>query len=274
MNRLLWCALWTISATMPFASIYSEPAPASRLNYVNDSPASPTIKVLLGKDMDGAQVEVKGGYTIYDPYCGKQLESAYSGSSFYMYPTTEGLRWGAEFPGVYQILIAPKYGTFLLSGIEYQGMLYAYQIEGALAFVNEISIDDYADAMLSAKIPATFADKEAIAALAIAARTDALHKSMSASTVYFDIKAQAENYQGSGLLRKDIPYQLALQSTKKMVLTKGAQHEKTAGFAIDWFNGNQCTAPLEKIQHLADEGMHAKEILQQLFSDSSVTLER
>ena len=159
------------------------------LENVKHRPQSPTVKLLLAKDQDGAQIEVKGGYFVYDPFTGKQIDNAYTGSSCYMYPTTEGIKWGEEFPGVHQLLIVPKYGTFLVSGIEYRGMLYAYQIEGALAFVNELAVDDLVDSILSSKISPKISNKEVLAALAIVARGDALTKSYDTKSAYYDMKA-------------------------------------------------------------------------------------
>ena len=44
----------------------------------NTSPLS--MKILLAKDLEGAQVEVIGGYLVYDPYSGKQLSNALTSS--------------------------------------------------------------------------------------------------------------------------------------------------------------------------------------------------
>ena len=274
MRNISCIAFMTVCACgISFLMPASETKPSAiRLENVKNRPQSPTIKVLLVKDQEGAQVEVKGGYMVYDPFSGKQLDNAFSGASCYMYPTTEGIKWGEEFPGVYQLLLVPKYGSFLVSGIEYRGMLYVYQIEGALAFVNELSIDDFVDSILSSKISPKVTHKEVLAALAIVARADALYRSRDAKSAYYEMKASQWAYQGAGLLRKDLPFQQALQTTKRMVLAKGAFDQSNGGFYTDWFDGNSCKAPVETMQQLADEGMNAKEILHQLYPEATVTL--
>ncbi len=260
---------------MPTAATYAVDAqPITQTASVKNMLSGKTIKVLLAKDLEGAQVEVKGGYYVYDPLTGKELEHSLMSSSFYMFPITEGIKWGAEFPGVYQLLIVPKKGTILVSGIEYRGMVYAYQIDGALAFVNEVSIDDYADTQLSTKVPAAVANEEVLAALSIAAQTDALYKSSFAQTAFFDVRAPLVHYAGHGLSRSDLAFQEVMKNTKQIVLTNGKQHEKVVGFAIDWFDGTECSAPLEKMHQLAQEGHDAKSILQELFPNATLVLAR
>ncbi len=122
-----------------------EAEPASQLLSMKHRPLGPTIKVMIQQDVEGALVEVKGSYNVYDPGTGKKLETCFAPSSYYMHPTTDGLKWGAEFPDMFQLLIVPDSPktTILVQGIEYHGMVYAYQADGAIGFVNEVTLDDY-----------------------------------------------------------------------------------------------------------------------------------
>jgi hypothetical protein len=237
---------------------------AKRLQELKYRPKGPTIKVLLLQDVEGALVEVKGSYNLYDPRTGKKLETAFLSSSYYLHPTKDGIKWGAEFPGIYQVLIVPDSPktSVLVAGIEYTGMVYAYQIDGAIGFVNELSLDDYADSILSSQIKSQIMNPEALATLAIACRSDALYKSRHPTTKYWDVKASQVGYQGCALCVKEPALQKAMTSTSRMILSNGQ--------AVSWFTGKTIVAPLEEIEKLASDKKDAKAILQHFFPGSSI----
>lgn len=236
----------------------------SRLERITHRPKGPTIKVLLHQDIEGSLVEVKGAYNLYDPHTGKKLKSAFSGSSYYLHPTADGIKWGEEFPGVYQVLIVPDDSktTVLVQGIEYRGMVYAYQFDGTIGFVNEVTLDDYADSIVAGMIQSQVKEPEAIAALTIAARTDAFQKSQHGKTKYWDVKAVDVGYQGFAVTLHDKAYTAALQATSKMVLNT----EKP----ISWFA--TAPVPFQEIQTKAQEGKDAKAILTDFFPDNQIVL--
>jgi len=236
-----------------------------RLQELKHRPKGPTIKVLLQHDIEGALVEVKGSYNLYDPRTGRKLETAFSSSSYYLYPTKDGIKWGAEFPGIFQVLLVPDSPktSVLVAGIEYYGMVYAYQIDGTIGFVNELSIDDYADSILSSQVRSQIMNPEAIAALAIACRSDALYKSRHPTTKYWDVKASQVGYQGCALSSKEPTFQKAMQTTSRMILGKGQN--------VNWFSGKSVAAPLDEIEKLASDGKKdARAILQHYFPGTSI----
>lgn len=263
-----------LSALMPLACLTTPHLEATkvdkRLQEIKQHPDGPSIKLLLLQDVEGALVEVKGPYNLYDPRTGKQLDSAFATSSYYMYPTNDGIKWGEEFPGVYQLLIVPDRPTdsVLVAGIEYRGMIYVYQIDGTLGFVNEVTLDDYTDSILSCQLSPQVTDKEAIAALAIATRGDAAFKSMHPATKYWDIKAASTGYQGSGVTRTDQVFRDAIQMTSRMLLsTKSGDL-----MAVSWFKGKTLEAPFKEIQELAAQGKDAKAILAAYFPDGKIAM--
>ncbi len=229
----------------------------------------PTIRVQLMADVDGSQVEVKGPYNIYDPRTGKKLDSAYMSSSYYMYPTIDGIKWGQEFPGIYQILIVPDRldTSVLVNATEYHGMAYIYQIKGSLGGVNEVSLDEFVASILSTHVPAEITEKEALAALAIALRTEALYWLAIASNPYWDVKAGTVGYRGAAVERHDPAFEDALKSSKDLVMKKMGQDDLVT---VRWFSAGETMAPVHEMQKLAQEGKDARAILEKLFGEMQI----
>jgi stage II sporulation protein D len=224
----------------------------------------PTIKVLVLQDVEGALVEVKGSYNLYDPNTGKKLDTAFSSVSYFMHPTTDGIKWGEEFPGVFQVLIVPDNpkSTVLVQGIEYRGMLYCYQIEGTMGFVNEISLDDYVDAVVGGIIGDKKFEKEALSAIAIACRTDAWYRATHSLTPFWAVKANQVGYQGVAMIPLDSAFSTMMKETRGMILDTNAP--------IAWFGQNPI--PLTEIQKLALDGLTAKAILAHFLGDHSIII--
>lgn len=228
----------------------------------------PSIRIQLMQDTDGALVEVKGRYNVYDPKTGKQLDTAFASSSYYMYPTTDGLKWGGEFPGVYQLLIVPDKldTTVLVAGTEYHGIAYLYQMQHVLGAVNETSLEDFVDSLLSTHLPTTVTHKEAIAAAAIALRTQAFRMMEQSENPYWDIRARDVGYRGSSVERTEAAFVEALRNTKGLIVQSGS-----LPVDVKWFTGSDASLPAEEIQRLADEGKDARAILEKLFPNCFIS---
>jgi stage II sporulation protein D len=241
----------------------------SRLIEIRERFDGPTIRIQLFDDVEGTQVEVKGRYNVFDPKTGKKADSAFLASNYYMYPTVDGIKWGAEFPGLYQVLIVPDKTetTVLVGGTEYRGMAYLYQIQGTLAAVNEVSLEDFVTSILSSHIPSYVTEKEAIAALAIALRSEALRQMTFSKSPYWDVKAGTFGYRGFSIERHDAPFIDAMRSSKAMVLMKGDDVVN-----VKWFAAGEAMAPFHEIQNWAKDGYDARAILEKLFPDSKIVL--
>lgn len=228
----------------------------------------PSIRVQLIQDAEGALVEVKGRYNVYDPKTGKQLDSAFASSSYYMYPTTDGLKWGAEFPGIYQMLIVPDKvdTTVLIAGTEYHGIAYLYQMQNVIGAVNETSIEDFVDSILSTHLPASVTHKEAIATAAIGLRTEVLRLMEQSTNPFWDIRARDFGYRGSSVERKEPAFVEALRNTKGLIVLSGSLPVE-----INWFTPASGVFPAEEIQRLAEEGKDARAILEKLFPSSYIS---
>lgn len=230
-----------------------------------------TVKVQLFKDLEGALIEVKGPYNVFDPKTGKKIDICFMPASYYMYPTTDGLKWGQEFPGVYQILISPdkKGATVVVAGTEYRGKSYLYQIKGTIGAVNELSVEDFTASVLSSHVPGEVNSQDALEALAILLRTEVYNSINQGSNQFWDIKASSFNYQGYAVERRDEPFLDALASTRGMILRNGKSDQSPA---IRWFQTGKIAEPVKKIEALAAEGKDAKEILSQICPGSIITI--
>lgn len=228
--------------------------------------AKPTVKVQLLQNSEGALVTVKGPYNVYDPKTGKKLDTCFTPSHYYTFLTTDGLKWGQEFPGVYQLLLCPdkKETTVMIAGTEYKGLAYLYQIQGRLGAVNELSLEDFILSVLSTNIPVEMTSAEALAALAIAIRTEVYDTMAQAKNKYWDLKASSFGYQGSAIERHDSAFTEAVKSTRGMILKGNAP--------ISWFLNGKSAAPIDKIEELAEKGKDARQILSQLVPGSSITI--
>jgi hypothetical protein len=148
----------------------------------------------------------------------------------------------------------------LVNGIEYKGMLYAYQVNGTIGFVNEVTVDDYVESMLSHIQEQEVKEQEALAALAIAYRT---HAQMLCNLgKFWDVKASDVGYEGFAIVRHDKPFQEALKLTQRMIMSCPA---------MSWF-ANQAKPPMEKIEKMATQGFNAKAILLQFFPEAKLEI--
>lgn len=265
MRRLLLSLLLTTCSL----AADTTPEGVERLEEVRERFQAPTVRVQLFRGVEGALVEVKGGYNVYDPRTGKKLDSAYFSSSYYMNPTVDGLKWGQEFPGVFQLLLVPDKTntTLLVGGTEYRGMAYLYQIKGSLNAVNELSIDDFVASLLSTHIPQEITDKEALAALAIALRTETLNWMAQGKTPYWDLKAETVGYLGSSIERHDTPFMEALKSTRGLVV-KNAKSPDLVN--IRWFALGETMAPVQDMVKASQDGKDARAILEKLLGNVQI----
>jgi len=265
MRRILFALLLTTVSL----SADITPEGVERLEELRERFSGPTVRVQLLRGAEGAQVEVKGAYNVYDPRTGKKLDSAYLSSSYYMNPTVDGLKWGQEFPGIFQLLLVPDKNntTVLVGGTEYRGMAYVYQIKGTLNAVNEVSIDDFVASLLSSHVSQDIADKEALAALAIALRTETLSWMAQGNNPYWDLKAETVGYLGSSIERRDAPFVEALKATRGLVVKKAKSQNLVD---IHWFALGETMAPVLEMVQAAQEGKDARAILEKLLGNVQI----
>ena len=265
-----------VSACIGAPLIAQYPVFNERLARVRYMPEDPFIKVLILKDQDGLMVEVKGPHNIYDPFSGKKLDAAFMGSSYPMNPTGDGLKWGQEFPGIFQVLIVPddQNSGVVINGNMYQGVVAFYQVNNRLAAVNWLSLDDFTSALLSTNfLPRDLDQKEAIAAYAIALRTKAFQQLKAHEGTYWDVQADDCGYRGRSAIRTDIPFNDAIKGTKRLVMTGFQQSPVAVGRLDKRCIDNLCRQmPIADVQAMAKEGKDARVIIGKFFPDQVLNL--
>src|SRR5579872_496000 len=101
------------------------------------------IQILLEKDTDGALLEVKGPYYIFNPHDGSRVSSGILGKRFMIHELDNGLKWGEEFPGIHQMYIKPRSAdtSIFVNGIQYNGGVAIFGVAGTINIVNDIDIE-------------------------------------------------------------------------------------------------------------------------------------
>lgn len=263
-------ALWAVClSTTCFLGATPSAAYHPAIAKVRYMPQEPLVKVLLTKEQSTIAVSVKGAHTVYDPYTGKRLDSSFLGSTYPVVPMVEGLKWGQEFPGVYQILIVadePSSGIFI-NGVPYGGVVALYQVKDHLAAVNWLTVDDFTSALLSSNImPIETDQKEALAAYAIALRSKVYQQVQSTDNEFYDIVADACQYKGLSFVRTDAPFVDAMRSTKRVTLSlQGARTTTGSSFTQKAIDDVRKQIPIDEAHRLAKEGKDSKKILQKFY---------
>jgi stage II sporulation protein D len=213
------------------------------------------IKVLLAKNVNGALLEVKGPYRVVRKDKIEVLSSGVLGKRFVVHAIKEGIRWGEEYPSIYQIRIEPAAESTIMyvDGMQYKGTISVYHTkEGGVTVVNEVTLEDYLKSTLATQYQSTLA-KEALSALVIAARTLAYERieKNANSKMPWDISAKEANYFGHGVTLKKNGVDEAIDVTKHIVITGAKGNAPLENFSLT----------KEEAIAYAEKGLDAKQII-------------
>lgn len=189
-----------------------------------------SIKILLYNQIEGANLEVRGGYKLYDPKTGAKIAKGVLNKQFLLRPTLDGLAWGEQFPGIFQIALVPNSSDtyILVNGIQYSGDLYVYQIGNTISIVNVLPIEEFVKAMLNPKVNAQL-HPEVLASLAIVARTQAYFYSTRNESSLWQLDARKIGYQGACVCSRGNGVDQAVATTHHLVM-KSDRHGTPDGF--------------------------------------------
>ncbi|MCX6994465.1 MAG: hypothetical protein NTY13_01290 [Chlamydiae bacterium] len=197
-------------------------------------PKAPQVKVLIAKDLFETVVEVKGPYKIYDPNEYTLFSTGTFGKCYPVSVNSDGLKWGEEFPGTFQIAIVPTNGatTTLVDGVCYKGIVYIYGVGNKINIVNQVNVEDFLKETLAAQYKDNLSD-EALAALAIAARTTAYYQTERYNDAFYQYDAEAVSYSGlSGLKKKGVDR--AVNATRYLVMRQPEKSSYKGLFVATW----------------------------------------
>ncbi len=254
MNKLFLSAL-LLTVPMTGAHMY-----AAASNQVKNLPVGPKIRVLLEKDVPSAMLEARGNYTVIRKDTGATISSGILDKRFTVHALQTGMRWGEEYPDVYQISVVPNgpNSTILVNGIQYKGAVSVYRVQDSrITIVNEIPVEDYTKSFMATRVEENMS-KEALVALAIATRTEIYAKVLQGakSLKPWDISARDHDYFGFGITRGDNGVEMAVDLTRYMVL-----ESHKADFE---------TMHADKADELAKQGLDAQKILKTLYPHAKI----
>jgi stage II sporulation protein D len=244
-------------------------------------PAPPTIKVLIAHDEPSAVLEVKGKYKIFDPRTGEHISTRFVGKRKNIEAVHEGLKWGEEFPGIHQLLIVPDEASTVtfVDGKEYQGTLAIYNVGGSISIVNETFVEDFLSSSLNSLYHSSMSE-EAMAAIAIAARTTAYYQISNPRSQYWSVDGRQYGYEGynpdsplSGMDR-------VLKGTRYMIMGRNfGGGQALSPFVAEWKNAKQAKSgaaagtsllTVADTETMAQKGDHAAQILAKAFPGSVI----
>lgn len=240
---------------------------------------SPTIKVLLAQNVASALLEAKGAFRVYKMQNGAPISYGSTGKRYVVHPLPDGLRWGEVFPDVFQIVIVPEEpnGMVYVDGHQYRGAIHISQNRNRITIVNEVDVEDFLKSTLTKEVPEGIA-KEALAALAITARTQAYFRvATAAERAAWHVTAQETNYLGYGVTKKVPAMEEAVEGTRLIALeqkdVKKAMAETVMPFEVSWGEGcagSKDMLDLRKAAEMAERGMDATRILHAFFPEAKV----
>lgn len=222
-------------------------------------PAGPKIKVLLEKDVPSAFLEARGPYRVIRKECGTSLSSGSSGKRFVVHALQDGLRWGEEYPDIYQISVVPlaDHSSIFVNGIQYKGAVSVYHVRDCcITIVNEVPIEDYIKSTLAAQVDKALPE-EAMKAVAITARTAAYSKALQGevSPRPWDVAAKDVNYYGYGITQGKKGVEEAIDWTRYIVLDMGSKVQLPVAIQLE----------PDTASELAQGGMDVQKILKNQF---------
>lgn len=248
--------------------------------FSGEKDATTKIKVLVVDDDPRVTLQVTARYSLEDASTGKHISTRPIGKAQIVQTKNLGLKWGEEFPGIYQIRVVPKNPRteILVNGVSYPGDVAFYDVDGQLSVVNRVALEEYLRCLLPGRYANNIPD-EALSAAVIIARTEAYFQATQDKNPYWDVNSAEVGYHGVG---KEPSEQLSriIAITHDMVLTRtNPKTGETLSFPAEWSSaasgathavGSRIT--LEDAIEMANQGKVASEILEKAFPGATVQL--
>ncbi len=224
-------ALCGVSLTTVWADV--EP-PVAIVENIAEPTAPQNIQVLLERDATEVLLEVKGPYFLFNPQDGTKVSSGLLGKRFMVHAIKSGLKWGEEFPGLYQLFIKPRSEetSIFINGIQYSGSIGIYAVGNRINIVNDLDIESFVKSQLSTQLSHPM-ESEVLAAMAILARTNAYYAISRHQEAFWHVSAADVGYQGSGLIAPHSAAIKAVDSTRHLILVH-PKDGKSLPFATSW----------------------------------------
>ena len=209
--------------------------------------AAQTVRVLVAEGRTALRVASPGGLTIKDGAGGRILaqrgiretsQLILRGSTVLIRETGAGAATLAVWPD--------RAATVDLEGQAYRGYLEVARVNGSLAAVNVVDLEEYLLGVLKDEIPQGWPG-EAVKAMAITARTYAVYQMQQNPGAFFHLRATTASQVYGGAAGEDARTAWAVQGTRGQILTFGGEpypafyHSCSGGAtedALDVFGAN------------------------------------
>lgn len=239
----------------------------------------PSIRVLVAHDLEKADMEVKGAYSLYDPYSNCYISTRFIGKSRTILPMGDGLKWGEAFPGLYQLRVAPEdcCGLVNVDGVDYLGSVTVYDIGGTISIVNQVTAEDYIRSILGRE-ELQGLHPETLAAIAITARTNAYFQAVNPKNTYWAVDAKKVGYVGSR--SEPLATDKAVAVTRYMIMSQSSLYDEVATPFAARFSSDTSASKEERVsqisieeaEKMAQRGDHAAQILAKAFPGTTIML--
>lgn len=186
-------------------------------------PEPTVIRVLVAENVTAPLVEVTGRYRVMNPQNHRYISWGLLGKCYPAQALESGVRWGEEFPGVYQLAICPSdpRSSVLVNGIQYRGTILLFQLGDSFNIVNEVPIDYYCKIVLAPQFKRPLS-AETMSAVAILTRTHACWQARRHGDALFDVRAEEVGYRGHAVTLAAPEVVRAVDDTRYMVLEQQA----------------------------------------------------
>jgi len=182
-----------------------------------------TVRVLVAEGRTTLRVASTGGLTITDAEGRRILAQRGSREPFHLIPRGNSVLIRETGASATTLAVWPgRAATVDLEGQTYRGSLEVARMNGALAAVNVVELEEYLLGVLKDEIPPGWPG-EAAKAVAIAARTYAVYQTQQNLGAFFHLRATTASQVYGGATGEDARTSWAVQVTRGQILTFGGQ---------------------------------------------------
>jgi stage II sporulation protein D len=181
------------------------------------------VRVLVAEGKASMAVTGPGGLTLTDVAGRRTILQRAAASPVRMEHRRQGVLvrdTGAALPVV--VVWPGRVPTLLLDGQAYRGRIEVHRQNGGLTAVNVVELEDYLQGVVKDEIPPGW-PAEAAKAMAVAARTYAVHRLQQNPRALFHLRATTASQVYGGAGNEDARTSWAVQETRGKILTFGGE---------------------------------------------------
>jgi stage II sporulation protein D len=185
--------------------------------------AAQDVRVLVAEGRTGLTVASSGGLTITDA-AGRRILAQRGGGAPLRLASKGGAVGIRDTRASASLLVirAGGFSTVELDGQAFHGFLEVRRLNGGLAAVNVVDLEEYVQGVVRSEIPPGW-PFEAAKAMAVAARTYAIYQREQNPDDFFHLRATTASQVYAGAAGADVRVSLAVQATRGEILTFGGQ---------------------------------------------------